>query len=139
MTISSMGVYSGKSRKKRKSSVNVNTGEILNNFLILLLFAIPISMIFGASLWRVRITSETQNLNKYVNKMQSDIHAFDREIGNYNIKIEKSCGRNIIGKVKELNMDLNYPQPSQIKRLNSPNEPKIQVDKIRSKKEVSLR
>ncbi len=139
MTITSVGNAGGKSRKKRKSSVQVDTGEIVNNFLVLLLFTVPITMIFVASLCRVHFTAKTQNLNKTAEKMQSDIHAYEREVKNYNVRIERSCGRNIISKVKELELGLNYPRPGQIKRLSHPAEPKIIIEVPEPKKEISLR
>lgn len=138
MTISIAGTQSVKAKRKRKNSTQVETGEIVNTLLILMLLAIPLGVAFGASLWRVKITSETQNLMKQANNMQADINAYEREIKNYNIRIEKSCGRNIISKVKDMKMDLNYPKPGQIKRLNSPAEPKIQVESAAVKKQVSL-
>lgn len=135
MTIGSNGAYSSSKGKKKRKNPEA-TREIVNNLLILMLFSIPVALIFTASLMRVRLTSDTQNMNKRANTMRMEMHNFDREIANYNIKIEKSCGKNILEKVKQMNIALEYPRPGQVKRLKFPREPELQALGMKSKKVV---
>ncbi len=134
MTIGSNGTYSSSKNKKKRKNPEA-TREIVNNLLILMLFSIPVAFIFTASVMRVRLTSETQNMNKMANNMRIEMHNFDREIANYNINIEKSCGKNILEKVKQMKLDLEYPRPGQVKQLKFPREPELQAVGMKSKKE----
>ena len=62
-------------------------------------------------------TSQSETLNKETISLENRISDIERETDNLNIMIEQQSGKNILAQVKRYNLDLHYPHPGQIKKL----------------------
>ena len=80
-------------------------------------FGFPLTVIFGLAAVMTLFNSETEKLNRRTAKLQSDIHALDRDIANLNIKHEGLMGRFILRQVANFKLDLRSPRPGQIKKV----------------------
>ena len=107
-----------KSRVKRKSN-SVRTRNSRNfSFGTFVKFVFPLTVIFGLAAAMTLFNSETEKLNRRTSKLKADIHAFDRDIANLNIKHEKFKGRFILRQVANFKLNLKSPKPGQIKKLD---------------------
>ncbi|HBC88233.1 MAG TPA: hypothetical protein DCZ94_14880 [Lentisphaeria bacterium] len=105
--------YSGpRKRKARTSETNR-----LKIFATTLKLSIPFCIFFAAAITRVMWTSQAESLNKASISLENRIMDIERETANLNIMIEQESGKNILAQVKRYNLDLHYPQPGQIKKL----------------------
>ncbi len=127
MTISVQG---GSSGSKRRRKVSQKGGEGLGFILTVLKLSLPLCLLFGVAVGKVVLMSETAKLNKKATNIQIETHKLEREIANYNMQIEKSCGKMILAKIKQFKLDLQFPAPGQIRRLDSPDRTREMPEKI---------
>ncbi len=107
--------YTGAAARKRKSRKS-GTGS-LQIFATTLKISLPFCIFFAAAVYRVMLTSQAETLNKESVSLESRIADITRESDNLSIMIEQQSGKNILAQVKKYNLDLHYPHPSQIKKL----------------------
>lgn len=120
------------SSKRIRKDKSKSLGEIFAFGLEILKFAMPLAILFCASVVKVVLTSRTDSMNKNADAMQKQIHEFDREIANYKVLNERFSGRSVLGQVMSFNLGLKYPEPGQVRKLeNYPREPEIRVDTIK--------
>ncbi|GEM_PF-3373898 len=104
--------YNGPRRRKARSSSNS-----LGIFATTLKISVPFCLLFAAAITRVMWTSQAESINKESISLENRINDIDRETANLNIGIEQKSGKDILAQVKKYNLDLHYPQPGQIKKL----------------------
>lgn len=105
--------YSGP-RKRKSRGTEENR---LKLFATTLKVSIPFCILFAAAIVRVMWTSQSETLNKETISLENRISDIERETDNLNIMIEQQSGKNILAQVKRYNLDLHYPHPGQIKKL----------------------
>lgn len=107
-----------KTRVKRKSNSVRTRNSRSFSFGTFVKFVFPLTVIFGLAAAMTLFNSETEKLNRRTSKLKADIHAFDRDIANLNIKHEKFKGRFILRQVANFKLKLKSPKPGQIKKLD---------------------
>ncbi len=105
--------YSGP-RKRKGRATEENRFKVFGTTLKI---AMPFCIFFGAAILRVMLTSQSETLNKETISLENRISDIERETDNLNIMIEQQSGKNILAQVKRYNLDLHYPHPGQIKKL----------------------
>lgn len=111
----SVSSYNYSSPKKRKGRVSEENR--LKLFATTLKISIPFCILFAAAIVRVMWTSQSEALNKEAISLENRIGDIERETDNLNIMIEQQSGKNILAQVKRYNLDLHYPHPGQIRKL----------------------
>ncbi len=107
--------YSGVRKRKGRTTEESR----LKLFGTTLKFAIPFCILFIAAIVRVMWTSQSETLNKEIISFENRVGDIERETENLNIMIEQQSGKNILAQVKRYNLDLHYPHPGQIRKLES--------------------
>ena len=105
--------YSGP-RKRKGRATEENRLKLL---VTTLKISIPFCILFAAAIVRVMWTSQSETLNKETISLENRISDIERETENLNIMIEQQSGKNILAQVKRYNLDLHYPHPGQIRKL----------------------
>ena len=105
--------YSGP-RKRKGRATEENRFKL---FATPLKIAFPFFIFFAAAIVRVMWTSQAETLNKETISLENRISDIERETENLNIMIEQQSGKNILAQVKRYNLDLHYPHPGQIRKL----------------------
>jgi hypothetical protein len=111
----SVSSYNYNSPRKRKSRVTEENKLTL--FATTLKISIPFCILFGAAIVRVMWTSQSETINKETISLETRTSDIERETENLNIMIEQQSGKNILAQVKRYNLDLHYPHPGQIRKL----------------------
>ncbi|MFA6568938.1 MAG: hypothetical protein WCS96_12065 [Victivallales bacterium] len=105
--------YSGPRKRKGRATEE----NRLKLFATTLKISIPFCILFAAAIVRVMWTSQSETLNKETISLENRISDIERETDNLNIMIEQQSGKNILAQVKRYNLDLHYPHPGQIRKL----------------------
>ena len=105
--------YSGPRKRKGRATEE----NRLKLFATTLKFSIPFGILFASAIVRVMWTSQSETLNKETISLENRISDIERETENLNIMIEQQSGKNILSQVKRYNLDLHYPHPGQIRKL----------------------
>ena len=112
--------YSGPRKRKGRTTEE----NRLKLFGTTLKFSIPFCILFASAIVRVMWTSQSETLNKETISLENRICDIERETDNLNIMIEQQSGKNILAQVKRYNLDLHYPHPGQIRKLEYINKAK---------------
>ena len=112
--------YSGPRKRKGRATEE----NRLKLFATTLKFSIPFGILFASAIVRVMWTSQSETLNKETISLENRICDIERETDNLNIMIEQQSGKNILAQVKRYNLDLHYPHPGQIRKLEYINKAK---------------
>lgn len=111
--------------KKKHAIKKIDWDRQLGILFNVIKISFPLSLLFIVAIAKVRFTSETEKLNKKATVIQREIHDLERESGNYTMQIEKRSGKYVLAKVKDFNLELQFPRPGQMKKLDLPEEPVI--------------
>ena len=111
----SVSSYNYNGPRKRKGRITEE--HRLKLFATTLKISIPFCILFAAAIVRVMWTSQSETLNKETISLENRISDIERETDNLNIMIETQSGKNILAQVKRYNLDLHYPHPGQIRKL----------------------
>jgi len=66
---------------------------------------------------RALLNSETEKLNRRAVKLKTEIHSFNREIADLQIRREQFHGRYILKQIKNFDLKLQYPRAGQVRRI----------------------
>lgn len=105
--------YSGPRKRKGRGTEENRLKLFATTFKV----SVPFCILFTAAIVRVMWTSQSETLNKETISLENRISDIERETDNLNIMIEQQSGKNILAQVKRYNLDLHYPHPGQIKKL----------------------
>ena len=115
MNLQSTHNFNGK--KMRKAPVRHLRKREKGNARALLPLIFAFCALFILAAVSVRFNSETEKLNRQSSALKRQIHKFERDIANLNIKSESLKGKIILVQIKHFNLKLHYPTPGQIRVL----------------------
>lgn len=111
--------------KKKRSIKKVDWDRQFDIIVNVFKISLPLALLFIVAVVKVKLTSETEKMNKKAISVQKDIYDLERESANYAMQIEKKSGKHVLAKVKDLNLELQFPKPGQMRKLELPEEPVI--------------
>lgn len=103
-------------KRTRTGSRKKNLGSFAFVFKIIALLVV----IFLIASARALMNSEREKLNRRAVKLKNEIHVFNREIANLQIRQEQYHGRYILRQIKKFNLKLQYPIAGQVRKIILP-------------------
>ena len=100
-------------KRSRTGSRRKGSGRFAVVFRIVALLVV----IFMVASTRALLNSEVEKLNRRAVKLESDIHSFNRDIANLQIRQEQYHGRYILDQIKNFGLQLQYPRAGQVSKI----------------------
>lgn len=100
-------------KRSRTGSRKKGPGSFAVVFRIVALLVV----IFMVASTRALLNSEIEKLNRRAVKLESEIHSFNRDIANLQIRQEQYHGRYILDQIKNFGLQLQYPRAGQVRKI----------------------